>query len=204
MRRLLPGILIGLALGSTAAWTLAIPVTFPSRAKAKLVGIVDEVGNVLFGSTPGKVEVTNFPPATASAPQVVTLFERTASGPCDGPPIDAFNSESLVISTGSYRHIALLGRTAGSGTSVSFDECYFGSEQWASFADQVPRIRAHPEHSAPTTSIRLAGAMYAAQPGFEADGGYVASADGPVLGPYFGCRYVIGCGSVRLVAYLSN
>lgn len=70
MRRLLPGILIGLALGSTAAWTLAIPVTFPARAKAKLVGIVDEVGNVLFGTTPGKVEVMNFPVADQ-------LFSRT-------------------------------------------------------------------------------------------------------------------------------
>ena len=49
---------------STAVWALNLPVTFPTKARVKVVGAVDEMGNLLFGSTPGKVEVTNFP-ATA-------------------------------------------------------------------------------------------------------------------------------------------
>jgi len=59
MRKLVVGVLFGFLAAATAAW--ALEVTFPTRSKAQARVIVDELGNVLFGAMPAKVEVTNLP-----------------------------------------------------------------------------------------------------------------------------------------------
>src|SRR5262245_46163386 len=62
----------GLLLG-TAAWGLTIPVKFSPSARVRVTAIVDEVGDVLFGNTPGKVEVTNFPQLNTGGVVVFTV-----------------------------------------------------------------------------------------------------------------------------------
>src|SRR5436305_1108221 len=61
MRWLRMLIVVGLGLGSLVATVRAVEVTVPERARARATVLVDEVGNVLFGSRAGKVEVTNLP-----------------------------------------------------------------------------------------------------------------------------------------------
>jgi len=56
MRKLVVGVLFGFLAAATAAW--ALEVTFPTRSKAQARVIVDELGNVLFGAMPAKVEVS--------------------------------------------------------------------------------------------------------------------------------------------------
>jgi hypothetical protein len=51
------------------AW--AFTITLPAKMRAKAELVVDEVGTVLFGSTPGKVEVTNLPSISSSGQRVV-------------------------------------------------------------------------------------------------------------------------------------
>lgn len=62
MRKLVLGTLFGFLVAATAA--LALDVSFPTRSKAQARVIVDELGNVLFGAMPAKVEVTNLPPSS--------------------------------------------------------------------------------------------------------------------------------------------
>ena len=64
MRKLVVGVLFGFLAAATAAW--ALEVTFPTRSKAQARVVVDELGNVLFGAMPAKVEVTNLVPAGAT------------------------------------------------------------------------------------------------------------------------------------------
>jgi hypothetical protein len=71
------GAVLGLIAGiltATVAWTLVVPVTFPTKGRARITAVVDELGNVLFGSTPGKVEVTNFPTAAPAPPEEIFNF----------------------------------------------------------------------------------------------------------------------------------
>lgn len=59
MRKLVLGVLIGFFVAASAAF--ALDVSFPPRSKAQARIIVDELGNILFGAMPAKVEVTNWP-----------------------------------------------------------------------------------------------------------------------------------------------
>src|SRR5204863_4226302 len=61
------------ALVATATGVGALTGTSPTRTIVNLVAVVDELGNVLFGSKPGKVEVTNFP----SQPGSGEIFDFT-------------------------------------------------------------------------------------------------------------------------------
>lgn len=76
--------IIGFIAGAAATAHAETDVTFPKRASAKPSFIVDELGQHLFGNTPGKVEVTNLPP-TNSQPnyQVYTVVEHGAWGDSD-------------------------------------------------------------------------------------------------------------------------
>ena len=71
MRKLVLGVLIGFLVAATAA--LAYDVTFPSRLKVQAHALVDELGNVLLGTTPAKIEVTNMPDCSGSAPAQVLM-----------------------------------------------------------------------------------------------------------------------------------
>jgi hypothetical protein len=68
---------VGLVLGGAVAGrALTLRVAFPDVAtlvKVKVTGVVDEAGNVLFGSTPGKVAVTSLP----AGPQNVNVVGGT-------------------------------------------------------------------------------------------------------------------------------
>ena len=70
----------------TATGVGALTGTSPTRTSVNLVAVVDELGNVLFGTKPGRVEVTNFPPSGGSE-QVVTLLDAVTLAPtaCTGP-----------------------------------------------------------------------------------------------------------------------
>ena len=62
MMRYTRWIVLGIGgLVATATGVGALTGTSPTRTIVNLVAVVDELGNVLFGSKPGKVEVTNFP-----------------------------------------------------------------------------------------------------------------------------------------------
>jgi len=74
MRKLVVGVLFGFLAAATAAW--ALEVTFPTRSKAQARVIVDELGGVVFGAMPAKVEVTNFP----AAPQGGSSVLKDANG----------------------------------------------------------------------------------------------------------------------------
>jgi hypothetical protein len=69
---------------ASAAIVRAFNVTFPTRATAKAVVVVDELGNVLFGSKPGQVEVTSLPPTPATE-----IFNFTFEGPADGSAVSS-------------------------------------------------------------------------------------------------------------------
>jgi hypothetical protein len=61
MPKLVVGAVFGFLVAATAAWALEVKI--PPRITAKANLVVDELGNVLFGATPAKIEVTNFPPS---------------------------------------------------------------------------------------------------------------------------------------------
>jgi hypothetical protein len=74
------------------ASAVSVVAKFPAKAKAKIQAVVDETGNVLFGSaSPGKVEVTNFPPA-GSQVEVTNL----AASPTPLAPKKASDLQTLV------------------------------------------------------------------------------------------------------------
>lgn len=65
MRKLVLGTLFGFLVAATAA--LAYDVTFPTRLKVQAHALVDELGHVLLGSTPARIEVTNWPSGGGSS-----------------------------------------------------------------------------------------------------------------------------------------
>src|SRR5437773_2417523 len=74
MMRYTRWIVLGIGgLVATATGVGALTGTSPTRTIVNLVAVVDELGNVLFGSKPGKVEVTNFP----SQPGSGEIFDFT-------------------------------------------------------------------------------------------------------------------------------
>jgi hypothetical protein len=73
---------------------LALQVKLPKTLTAKATVVADELGNVLFGTIPGKVEVTNFPsgqgsssgPGTPFSVYIDTLSSGTQSVPVTTVP----------------------------------------------------------------------------------------------------------------------
>jgi hypothetical protein len=202
VHRYLVGAIVGLLLGGVA-WTLTIPTTFPSKAKAKVVGIVDEFGSVLFGSTPGKVEVTNFPPGLGmgTTAQVVTLFDAEIGSPpaCTG----GTNLPTTVIPTGDAKRLSVHG--VGTGSNLALSACYYGTELWSDWtAAETARTPMLDDGGSVLSIVGIPIRPQGIFPIQRNSGGPYLGASGPVLGPYFGCQYVSGCGRVRLVAYLSD
>ncbi|HZT07781.1 MAG TPA: hypothetical protein VFC51_12175 [Chloroflexota bacterium] len=78
MRRIVLGMTIGLLTAATLAW--ALEVRLPTRTTAKATVVVDEIGAVLFGSTPAKVEVTNCQSGTP------TMVVKDVNGVVMGTP----------------------------------------------------------------------------------------------------------------------
>src|SRR5437773_12051686 len=70
----------------TATGVGALTGTSPTRTSVNLVAVVDALGNVLFGSKPGKVEVTNSP----SQPGAGKIFD--AEPVTDWAPVSAFDT----------------------------------------------------------------------------------------------------------------
>ncbi len=67
-------VLVGLALLPVVAWALSLNVSSrlpPLVNKIRPAALVDEAGNVVFGSLPGKVEVTN---PTTGGTTVFTVY----------------------------------------------------------------------------------------------------------------------------------
>jgi hypothetical protein len=170
----------------------ALTVTFPNRAAARVVAVVDELGHVLFGSTPGKVEVTNFPPSATDA-QEVELFDGTVTA-CSA-------LYTTTIATNGFGHVTLHG---ASGTVVPSGHvsvsCLFGSTNWAgaAYLDPSPKITG------------TFANWYLPLP----DGAYFRFIQGDqtaVLGPFMGCSLSFDDGScsgtqasVTLKAWLSR
>jgi hypothetical protein len=78
LRNLAVGFSLGIVATATVAWALEVKIPPKLTARANLV--VDEVGNALFGATPGNVAVTNLP----AVQQVqVTNFPPPAGGADD-------------------------------------------------------------------------------------------------------------------------
>ena len=77
-------ILVALALAPAVVWALTLDVSFrlpPQLNRIKPTAIVDEAGNVLFGTTPAKVEVTNAPPSNSGGAAVFTAYGTTECPP---------------------------------------------------------------------------------------------------------------------------
>ena len=117
MRRTIFGMVIGFLTAATLAW--ALEVRLPTRTTAKATLVVNEMGSVLFGSIPARVEVTNFP---TEAPALVV---KDANGVVIGTPsrpvtpgspihvvrqVDSVNVEMVI------RESAINGTSSGWGT----------------------------------------------------------------------------------------
>lgn len=79
MRNLVLGTLFGFLVAASVAF--AYDVTFPARLKVQAHALVDELGNVLLGARPAKIEVTNMPDCSgAPAAQVLKDANGTTVG----------------------------------------------------------------------------------------------------------------------------
>src|SRR5262245_54550921 len=98
------------------AWGLSLNVSFrlpPLLNKIRPVAVVDEVGNVLFGSTPAKVEVTNLPNGGSGGPQLVTIADALPVTCSGSPPV-------WLIPTNGFRHLSILGSASYAGSVPCF------------------------------------------------------------------------------------
>src|SRR5262245_55546074 len=115
MRKML--LLAGLSLLPVVAWALSLNVSFrlpPLLNKIKPAAIVDESGNVLFGSTPAKVEVTNLP-ARGTGAQVITVAESVT---LPGPPQNCVDADPVDVS--AFREFSFLAQAdVGQGSITS-------------------------------------------------------------------------------------
>jgi hypothetical protein len=76
-------------IGLLASAAAAVTVTLPLKTRAKATVVVDELGQVLFGSAPGKVEVTNMPSVTVAPEEIFNAsFDRWTT-PANGPQVIA-------------------------------------------------------------------------------------------------------------------
>lgn len=78
MKRTVLGVVIGFLAAATLAW--ALEVKLPTRTTARATVVVDELGSILFGSTPAKVEVTNCQTGTPA------MVVKDANGVVIGTP----------------------------------------------------------------------------------------------------------------------
>jgi hypothetical protein len=139
MRTKLPVLLLTITMLG-AATVGAFTVNFPHRLRVGAAVIVDELGNVLFGSTPGKVEVTNFPATqtvtvTVATPQLTTLLDHVQGNSSGAVPFGP-------IPVDQFRELAFLGAISGSTSSLSIQFAFLA--QSAGFAQpDVPSIEAN-------------------------------------------------------------
>ena len=84
MRKYLTGaVLAGITLAAISA--VAFEVRFPKRvARVKAVTVVDETGSLLFGQSPGQVEVTNFPGPPPQATPPASVITVLGTDQCPG------------------------------------------------------------------------------------------------------------------------
>lgn len=186
----------------TAAW--AIDVTFPLRAKARVTVLVNELGQVLFGDTPGRVEVTNFPAGANAATSLVTLADALPVQkwiPECAPP--NFVPPFVMIPTAGFTHVSLLGMISGSTSENAYvnASCIFTTEAVAAFYPATaPAVSG--SSILPSASVDISGVVL---PGGPTNGRW------PVLGPFMGCRFYYydgasGCTEALLTlkAYFSS
>jgi len=164
---------------AAAAWALNVIVpTGTLRAKAALV--VDEAGHILFGATPAKVEVTNFPPITTDE-QIVTLLDHVTMAPSG-------SLDTPIISTGHFGHLTLFADSGGAGVTATIF-CAFALESWTSIGDSVPKVI-----SAALQSNQIGSStLDALRPGA------TSVQPAPILGPLFGCRLFPTSGATTVV-----
>src|SRR5439155_171080 len=91
------------ALVATATGVGALTGTSPTRTSVNLMAVVDELGNVLFGARPGRVEVTNFP-SSGGSEQVVTLLDAVALPPAEPTPTP-IPGAFAVVPTRPFRNV---------------------------------------------------------------------------------------------------
>jgi hypothetical protein len=77
MRNLVIGTLFGFLVAASVAF--AYDVTFPSRLRVQAQALVDEVGNILLGSTPAKIEVTNMPDCSGAPAAIARLKDSNGT-----------------------------------------------------------------------------------------------------------------------------
>jgi hypothetical protein len=137
MRKLVLGVLIGFLTAATAA--LALDVSFPTRSKAQARVIVNEVGALLFGAIPGKVEVTNFPSTSSGGAEVVVKDANGAVVGTASPirPIGGEGGRVFVVRNvgGTQVELQVSGRgVIGGDASFQYDQpncagqAYFGEQ----------------------------------------------------------------------------
>src|SRR5262245_41682554 len=71
MRRFFFGILIGFLAAAVAAWA-AVQIELPKRA-SRVMLVLDDLGEVVFGSKPAKVEITNLGEASGGQTSYVVV-----------------------------------------------------------------------------------------------------------------------------------
>lgn len=153
MCKLVLGVLIGFLVAASAA--LAYDVTFPSRLRVQAHALVDEIGNVLLGSTPAKIEVTNWPSGGGTVTGVrdsngalVGTIGRayTLGGPA--PIVRDIGGVLIEMSAG---HFALDGNSGG----LTF---YFESNDCTGPAYLPPTSGFYPQSVRVGTTLRYASA----------------------------------------------
>ena len=173
----------------TATGVGALTGTSPTRTSVNLVAVVDELGNVLFGTKPGRVEVTNFP-SSGGSEQVVTLLNAVtlAPTPCTGgPSIASCPGTFAVVPTAPFRNVALFGDARpGGNTDQVYVWCWFALDSFSGPDDQVVKAFAG---SGPigTSGISLWNTTPTPGPV-------------PVVGPFFGCSVVNFTGTTQAVS----
>jgi len=129
MRKLVVGVLFGFLAAATAAW--ALEVTFPTRSKAQARVIVDELGNVLFGAMPAKVEVTNLPASAGQGRLVVKDANGNVVGEVSPIEHDQPNKIFVVRDVGGVQVEFAVSQKGviGGGGSLSYTQANCAGQQ---------------------------------------------------------------------------
>jgi len=176
------------ALVATATGVGALTGTSPTRTSVNLMAVVDELGNVLFGARPGRVEVTNFP-SSGGSEQVVTLLDAVALPPAEPTPTP-IPGAFAVVPTRPFRNVALFGDArpgpvVGTGEELVL-QCWFALDSFSGPDDQVVKTFAG------SGQIGTSGvALYSTTP---------PPGPVPVVGPFFGCSVVNFTGTTQAVS----
>lgn len=126
MRKLVLGVLIGFLVAASAAF--AFDVTFPSRLRVQAHALVDELGNVLLGSTPAKIEVTNWPTGGAGTVTGVRDSNGALVGTIGraytlGAPAMLVRDVGGILVELSATHLALDGNTNNTTGYFASNDC---------------------------------------------------------------------------------